>query len=149
MSVEEFLDQHLPRCSYEGPVRHNRSDHRALLGHLLAMLRGHKAIAALARAKTAVQASLHRTLSGVVSVAEALHSYFRYRASLGDAVHGLVGAVSAPANWRLATLSKALTEQEVEQLIAALGEPLRWGVPTRSCAEYWTLACVIGCMARN
>jgi integrase len=52
-----------------------------------------------------------------------LHSYFRYRASLGDAVHGLVGAVSAPANWRLATLPKALTDQEVEQLIAALGKP--------------------------
>ena len=181
VSVREFLDQHLPRCSCDGPVRHDSGDHRAALGHLLAVLRAQGAIAARARAKTAVdeelqrfdehmdqvrglaprtrtqvlrvvgrllrqrfgsdrvdvasikpahvrrfyaqQARLHKTLGGVGSVAAALHSYFRYRASLGDAVHGLAGAVSAPANWRLATLPKALTDQEVEQFIAALGKP--------------------------
>ena len=71
----------------------------------------------------AQQALLHRTPGGVGSVVAALHSYFRYRASLGDLVHGLIGAVSAPANWRLATLPKALTAQEVEQLVASLCQP--------------------------
>jgi site-specific recombinase XerD len=69
------------------------------------------------------QATLHSTPGGVGSVVAALHSYFRYRASLGDLVHGLMGAVSAPANWRHATLPKAFTAQEVEQLVASLGKP--------------------------
>ena len=73
----------------------------------------------------AQQAALHRKPSGAGSVVTALHGYLRYRASLGDLVHGLIGAVSAPANWRLATLPKALTAQEVEQLAASLGQPGR------------------------
>lgn len=73
----------------------------------------------------AQQATLHRKPGGAGSVVAALHSYFRYRASLGDLVHGLIGAVSAPAKWRLATLPKALTAQEVEQLVASLGKPGR------------------------
>lgn len=73
----------------------------------------------------AQQAALHRKPGGAGSVVAALHGYFRYRASLGDLVHGLIGAVSAPANWRLATLPQALTAQEVEQLAASLGQPGR------------------------
>jgi integrase/recombinase XerC len=71
----------------------------------------------------AQQATLHRTPGGAGSVVTALHGYLRYRASLGDLVQGLIGAVSAPANWRLSTLPKALTAQEVEQLRASLGQP--------------------------
>jgi integrase/recombinase XerC len=71
----------------------------------------------------AQQAALHSKPGGAGSVVAALHSYLRYRASLGDQVHGLIGAVSAPANWRLSTLPKALTDQEVEQLVASLGRP--------------------------
>ena len=73
----------------------------------------------------AQQATLHRKPGGAGSVVAALHSYLRDRASLGDLVHGLLGAVSAPANWRLASLPKALTTQEVEQLVASLGQPGR------------------------
>jgi integrase len=58
-------------------------------------------------------------------VVSALRGYFRYRASLGDAVHGLIGAVSYPANWQLASLPKTLTAEEVEQLVASLGKPGR------------------------
>jgi integrase/recombinase XerC len=182
-SVTEFLDQHLPHCQCEGPVRHDRCDHRAALGHLLFVLRAQGAIALPAKSMTPVdeelrrfdahmdrvrglapktraqvlrtvgrllcqrfgggcvkvasikpehlrrfyaqQAALHRKPGGAGSVVAALHSYLHYRASLGDLVHGLIGAVSAPANWRLATLPKALTAQEVEQLVASLGQPGR------------------------
>ena len=43
----------------------------------------------------AQQSKLHSKPGGAGSVASALHGYFRYRASLGDLVHGLVGAVSS------------------------------------------------------
>ena len=59
------------------------------------------------------------------TVVAALRGYFRYRASLGDAVHGLIGAVSYPANWQLASLPKALTSDEIEQLVGSLGKPGR------------------------
>jgi integrase/recombinase XerC len=39
-----------------------------------------------------------------------------------DLVHGLVGAVSYPANWSLSSLPKSLTAQEVERLIGSLGQ---------------------------
>ena len=183
VSVTEFLDQHLPHCRCEGPVRHDRCDHRAALGHLLFVLRAQGVVALRAKSATPVdeelhhfdvhmdrvrglapktrtqvlrvvgrllrqrfgvgyveiasikpahvrrfyaqQAKLHCKPGGAGSVVAALHSYFRYRASMGDQVHGLIGAVSAPANWRLATLPKALTVQEFEQLVASLGKPGR------------------------
>lgn len=50
----------------------------------------------------------------------ALRSYFRYRATLGDAVHHLIGATSFPANWQQASLPKTLTKHEVERLLSAL-----------------------------
>ena len=68
----------------------------------------------------AQQAALHSKPGGVGSVVAALHGYLRYRASLGDQVQGLIGA---PANWRFSTLPKALTDREVEQLVASLAQP--------------------------
>lgn len=50
----------------------------------------------------------------------ALRSYFRYRATLGDAVHHLIGVTSFPANWQQASLPKTLTKNEVERLLGAL-----------------------------
>jgi integrase/recombinase XerC len=58
-------------------------------------------------------------------VVSALRGYFRYRAACGDVVHGLLGAMSYPANWQLASLPKALTVEEVEQLARSLGQPGR------------------------
>jgi integrase len=58
-------------------------------------------------------------------VVASLRGYFRYRASLGDVVHGLIGAVSYPANWQLASLPKTLTAEEVEQLVGSFGKPGR------------------------
>ena len=57
----------------------------------------------------AQQAKLYSKPASAATVVAALRGYFRYRASLGDAVHRLIGAVSYPANWRLASLPKTLT----------------------------------------
>jgi integrase/recombinase XerC len=59
------------------------------------------------------------------TVVAALRGYFRYRASHGNAVHGLIGALSYPANWQLASLPKTLTTEEVDRLVGSLGQPGR------------------------
>ena len=57
------------------------------------------------------------------AVVSALRGYFRFRATCGDAVHGLIGVLSYPANWDQATLPKTLTDEEVERLLASLHSP--------------------------
>ncbi len=44
-SIAEFLDQHLPHCRCVRPIRHDRGDHSAALGHLLFVLRARGAVA--------------------------------------------------------------------------------------------------------
>jgi len=73
----------------------------------------------------ALQAKLYSKPANAGTVVAALRGYFRYRASLGDAVHGLIGALSYPANWQLSSLPKTLTTEEVEQLVGSLGKPGR------------------------
>ena len=182
-SITEFLDDHLPNCNCAGPTRHDRSDLRAALGHLLVVLRAQGAIVSPTVSSTGVeaewlrydhymeharglapktrdmalriigrllaarfndgvinipaikpehvrrffaqQAELYSKPASAGSVVASLRGYFRYRASLGDLVHGLVGAVSYPANWSLSSLPKTLTAEEVEQLVGALGQPGR------------------------
>ena len=70
----------------------------------------------------AVQAKLYSKPANAGQVVASLRGYFRYRASLGDLVHGLIGAVSYPANWSLSALPKSLTAGEVELLIRSLGQ---------------------------
>jgi integrase/recombinase XerC len=50
----------------------------------------------------------------------ALRSYFRYRATLGDSVHHLIGVTCFPANWQQASLPKTLTKSEIKRLLGAL-----------------------------
>ncbi len=179
-SVAEFLDVHLPDCRCAWPVRHDRGDLSAALGHLLVVLRSLGAIAPPAASAAPVdeelgrygahmqhvrglapktqsialrivgrllttrfgegpvdiaaikpehvrrffaqQAKLYCKPASAGSVVASLRGYFRYRASLGDLVHGLIGAVSYPANWQLSSLPKTLSVEEVEQLVASLGE---------------------------
>ncbi len=73
----------------------------------------------------AEQAKLYSKPANAGTVVAALRSYFRYRASRGDAVHDLVGVLAYPANWQLSSLPKSLTAEEVEQLVGALGQPGR------------------------
>jgi len=70
----------------------------------------------------AQQAKLYSKPVNAGTVVAALRGYFRYRATLGDTVHALVGAVSYQANWQLASLPKALKPEEVEQLVGSLGQ---------------------------
>ena len=179
-SVAEFLDVHLPDCRCAGPVRGDRRDLSAALGHLLIVLRSLDAIASPAagampvdeelrrfdghmqhvrglapktrdmalrivgrlltarfgdgpidiaairpehvRRFFAQQAKLYSKPASAGSVVASLRGYFRDRTSLGDLVHGLVGAVSYPANWQLSSLPKTLSAEEVEQLVASLGQ---------------------------
>lgn len=80
----------------------------------------------------AEQAALHSKPAGAGSVVSALRGYFRYRTSLGDQVHGLIGALSYPANWALSSLPKKLTDEEVARLVGSLNKPCR--AMRRACA---------------
>jgi integrase/recombinase XerC len=80
----------------------------------------------------AEQAALHSKPAGAGSVVSSLRGYFRYRASLGDLVHGLIGALAYPANWALSSLPKKLTDEEVAQLVGSLNSPCR--AMLRACA---------------
>ena len=70
----------------------------------------------------AQQAKLHKKSASIGMVVASLRGYFRWRATLGDQVHALVGVLAYPANWQLASLPKALKPDEVEQLVASLGQ---------------------------
>ena len=99
-----------------------------ILGRLLTARFGDEAIdtAALepdqARDFFAQQAKLYSKPASAGTVIASLRGYFRYRVSLGDAVQGLIGVLSYPANWQLSSLPKTLTPEEVEQLVNSLGK---------------------------
>jgi site-specific recombinase XerD len=69
----------------------------------------------------AQQAKLYSKPVTAGTVVASLRGYFRWRATLGDEVHALTGALSYPANWQLASLPQTLTPEEVEQLVNSLG----------------------------
>ena len=73
----------------------------------------------------AQQAKLYSKPANAGTVVATLRGYFRYRAAFGDAVHGLIGVLSYPANRQLSSLPKTLTAEEVEQLLGSLGKPGR------------------------
>jgi len=75
------------------------------------------------RSFVARQSELYSTPDGMSTLAAALRGYFRFRASHGDLVHGLIGVVCYPANWKLASLPQALSGVEVERLLGCLGQP--------------------------
>ena len=99
-----------------------------ILGRLLTARFGDEAIdiAALepdqVRDFFAQQAKLYSKPASAGTVIASLRGYFRYRVSLGDAVQGLIGVLSYPANWQLSSLPKTLTPEEVEQLVNSLGK---------------------------
>ncbi len=67
----------------------------------------------------ATQMKLVDTVSNAFTLASALRSYLRYRATCGDQVQGLLGAISSPAHWSLASLPRALKPVDVERLLAS------------------------------
>lgn len=52
------------------------------------------------------------------ALAAALRAYFRYRATCGDASGAVLGVISSPVRWSLASLPRALTIDEVQRLLA-------------------------------
>ena len=67
------------------------------------------------------QSELYSTACSAKSLVSALRSYFRFRTASGDQVDGLVGVLSYPANWQLASLPKALNIAEIKRLVDSLG----------------------------
>ena len=61
--------------------------------------------------------------ASVGSVISALRGYFRFRATTGDPVGGLLCVLSYPANWQHASLPKTLTDEEIERLLTSLNWP--------------------------
>jgi len=122
---DEYMDH------VRGLASKTRSMALRIVGRLLSSRFGDNAISIAAikpdhvRRFFAQQAKLYSKPANAGTVVAALRGYFRYRASLGDAVHGLIGALSYPANWALSSLPKSLTADEVNQLVGSLSEPGR------------------------
>ena len=122
---DEYMDH------VRGLATKTRSTALRIVGRLLSSRFGDGAIDIAAikpdhvRRFFAQQAKLYSKPASAGTVVATLRGYFRYRASLGNAVHGLIGALSYPANWQLSSLPKALTAEEVEQLVDSLGQPGR------------------------
>jgi site-specific recombinase XerD len=66
------------------------------------------------------QSELCSTPVSIGATVWALRGYFRFRVACGDKVHHLIGVVSHPANWQLASLPKTLSGAEVECLLGAI-----------------------------
>jgi integrase len=90
------------------------------------------------------QMELRRTPSNAATIASALRTYFRYRATCGDAVGPLTGVISSPAHWSLASLPRALSDADVDRLLASFTEALpspRRGYAIVRCALDMGLRC--------
>jgi integrase/recombinase XerC len=61
--------------------------------------------------------------ASIGAVISALRGYFRFRATKGDPVGGLLCVLSYPANWQHASLPKTLTDEEIERLLTSLNWP--------------------------
>lgn len=57
--------------------------------------------------------------STAAQMAKALRSYLRYRTVCGDSVAGLNAVISTPVQWKLASLPRALTPNQVQRLLGA------------------------------
>jgi len=67
----------------------------------------------------AKELGLRPSASHASALASALRAYCRYRSTRGDPVHGLLGVVSSPAHWSLASLPRSLSPAEVERLLGS------------------------------
>ena len=70
------------------------------------------------------QLELRKTSSNAATLASALRDYFRYRATCSDRVGPLIGVISSPAHWNLASLPRALSDADVDRLLASFTSAL-------------------------
>ena len=126
------VDEELQRFDeYMGHVRglapKTRSLYLHIVHHLLRQQFAYRPVviatikADAVRKFIAEEGKLYSTPASAGSIASALRGYFRYRSTRGDRVHHLIGVVTFPANWQLAALPKALSNDEVERLLNSLG----------------------------
>lgn len=83
------------------------------------------------------------TVSNAAALASALRAYFRYRTTCGDRVHGLLGVISSPAHWSLASLPRGLKPAEVDRLLDSFTSSVpshRRGYAIVRCALTWVCA---------
>jgi site-specific recombinase XerD len=126
--VDEELrrfDAHMDHV--RGLAPKTRSMHLLTVGRLLREQFGNQPIVISAltpddlRRFVACQSERYSTPSNATSMIAALRGYFRFRTACGDQVHGLIGVLAYPIQWKLASLPQALSNAEVERLEAALG----------------------------
>jgi len=104
-----------------------RSMHLLTVGRLLREQFGDRPVVISAltpedlRRFVACQSERYSRPGNAASMISALRGYFRFRTTCGDQVHGLIGVLAYPIQWKLATLPQALSSTEVERLEAALG----------------------------
>ena len=67
-----------------------------------------------------------QTSSNASQHAAALRSYLRYRATCGDSVAELAAVILNPVHWKLASLPRALTPDEIERLLESFSTRYRW-----------------------
>jgi integrase/recombinase XerC len=92
----------------------------------------------------AEQLALRETTSNAATLAAALRAYFRYRATCGNEVGPLTGVIASPAHWNLATLPRALSDADVDRLLASFTAALpapRRGYAIVRCALDMGLRC--------
>ncbi len=80
----------------------------------------------------ATRLAQRQTSSNASQHAAALRSYLRYRATCGDSVAELTAVIQNPVHWKLASLPRALTPDEIERLLESFSTRYRW--PKRSYA---------------
>jgi site-specific recombinase XerD len=74
----------------------------------------------------AIQLDAHCTPSNASHLATTLRSYFRYRTTCGDRVGALTAVISNPVHWKLASLPRVLSSDEVERLLTSFTPDRRW-----------------------
>lgn len=132
-SIEEELlcyDEHLRDVRGLAPVtRHN---HVRVAGFLLRQKFNDGAVDLSTlcpddvRTFLASELDAHQTPSNASRLASSIRSYLRYRSTCGDPVDALIAVISSPAHWKLATLPRALTSEEVVRLLDSIHFVCRW-----------------------
>ena len=75
------------------------------------------------------QLERRNTVRNAVAINAALRAYLRWRSTCGHAVQPLLGVIARPAHWRMTSLPRSLTSDEVARVLdacaAAQGSPKR------------------------
>ena len=122
-TAEELSRYNVHMRDARGLAIGTREDRLAIVSRLLSCKFGGRDIAIGelqpddVRGFIATELTRVNTVSHATALAAALRTYFRYRATCGDASHALLGVIASPARWSLASLPRALMIEEVQRLM--------------------------------